>query len=226
MTARKDEWLGRLLGKPAYHIDIGDLPLDQQGQAFFDVKIPVGDVNSVIKLQTNGFFLADTNIQLVWSYGHILTQRSAIRFARADDEMEVRRIACESFTFDRFHRDPGVDDSIASKIKEAWVGNFFSGHRGRWMVVAESEGRVVGFALLLSGERDVVTIDLIAVAKEQRGRGVARDMIAFAVSECLEPGTKLKVGTQVANIASLALYGGLGFRVAAATYVFHFHQQG
>jgi GNAT superfamily N-acetyltransferase len=225
MAVVKDEWLGELLGKPAYHIGVTDSLLQTPGQAFFDVKIPVDNVNEVRRLQKYGFFLVDTNVQLVRPYGCIPPGRSQIRLAQADDEMGVRKIARDSFTFDRFHRDPLIENSTASKIKEAWAGNFFGGHRGRWMVVAEYEGRIVGFVLLLYGDDGVVSIDLIAVDFDQRGKGIARDMISFAMQSCVDPNSKLMVGTQIANFASLALYASLGFKVVKAAYVLHYHQQ-
>ena len=46
-------------------------------------------------------------------------------------------------------------------------------------------------------------------------------MIAFVESQFAP--SVIAVGTQVANLPSVRLYEKLGFRLAAAQYVFHFH---
>ena len=81
--------------------------------------------------------------------------------------------------------------------------------------------KIVGFTLLLVPTDSEVVIDLIAVDDAYRRRGIAAEMIAFVESQFAP--AQLVVGTQVANLPSVRLYEKLGFRLAGAQYVFHFH---
>jgi ribosomal protein S18 acetylase RimI-like enzyme len=68
----------------------------------------------------------------------------------------------------------------------------------------------------------VLVIDLIAVRARTVGRGLATAMIRHAARTCGKP-DKLRVGTQVANVGSLALYQRMGFENHRSPYVLHFH---
>ena len=92
------------------------------------------------------------------------------------------------------------------------------------MVVATMGTEIAGFLLLLCSVAEVMTIDLMAVRRAYRGRGIGRGMILFAEREC-PPYSRMRVGTQLANVASIRCYEAAGFRIAAASYVFHFHSR-
>ena len=76
---------------------------------------------------------------------------------------------------------------MADEIKAQWAANFFSGQRGDRLVVAvlneKPSEKIVGFALLATGGRVEVVIDLIAVDEAYRRRGIAAEMIAFIESQ-------------------------------------------
>ena len=229
MTFAPDPWLSDLLGKPAWHCSGAchelypqDLPIPP---AFVSAKTPVEDRAGILQLMSLGFGLADTNIQLTRPVCHGETDavRPAIRFARPSDDRAVRLLAREAFIHDRFHRDPLIPDSVASRIKEEWAGNFFHGRRGDWLVVAEDADGLVGFLQLLRGPENVLTIDLIAVAAQARGRRMGRAMIQYAAVQCLGVPARMRVGTQLTNLPSLALYTGLDFRITDASHIWHRH---
>ena len=67
-------------------------------------------------------------------------------------------------------------------------------------------------------------IDLIAVDKRNRGKGLAKTMISYASINCLSSHGAIEVGTQIANTESLALYAKLGFGIISSSYVLHRHQ--
>ena len=72
-------------------------------------------------------------------------------------------IAEREYDVSRFHLDPGIPDDVARSIKRDWVDNYFTGARGDRMFVAEHDGEVAGFQLVLDTPEAAV-IDLIAVA--------------------------------------------------------------
>jgi ribosomal protein S18 acetylase RimI-like enzyme len=166
----------------------------------------------------------DTNVQLARDAAPMAVQAAQARFAEPGDERGVRAIAGDAFTFDRFHRDPAIDSATAARIKADWAGNFFAGQRGDWMVVAGKLGKPEGFLQLLKRDDGTVVIDLVAVSSASRGQGLAQAMIAFAAEACLSRAATMRVGTQIANLPSLALYDRLGFRIVSAGYVLHLHR--
>lgn len=224
-----DDWLSKIICKPVYHLkqfstsfEIKDL---KKKEIFIWSKIKVDDVEKLICLQKLGFYLVDTNIEFSLSKEMVPKKSSNVRFARANDEIAVRSIAKNAFKYDRFHRDPNISDNIASKIKEEWAGNFFSGKRGKWMVVVEKNSVIVGFLQIIEGNNDKIIIDLIAVDEKSRGKGLAREMISFMYLNCLKKNGIIKVGTQISNTSSIKLYLDLGFFINSAYYVVHMHQK-
>jgi len=230
----EDAWLGERLGKPAFHLSgclgASNLGWDRiierlsSGPVFVDAKIPVDDLAAGMALQAAGFFLIDTNLRFVLprTMVPVASTSVSVSFARPDMAGEVAALASNVFVYDRFHRDLKIDHATASAIKGEWAWNFFTGKRGEWMVVACVDGRVAGFLQLLRSQADELVVDLIAVDVAYQGQGLASAMIAFAADQC-DPAGPVVVGTQVANLPSVRFYEKLGFRLAGAQYVYHFH---
>lgn len=217
MTLKRDAWLSQILGKPAWHLSGADFSAPE-GHAFIDAKIAVDDVPAILALQAKGFAVMDVNVLLERPAG-ALARLGAAREAMPDDASAVTSLASEVFVYDRFHRDPAIGHATASRLKAEWAGNYFRGARGDRMIVAEDGGHVCGFLQLLTAADGATVIDLIAVGPQNRGRGCARAMITLAAAD----GRPMRVGTQIANLPSLALYESLGFRIASASYVLHLH---
>lgn len=229
----EDGFLGLCLGHPVIRLRSADAARQAIAHAakyprwMVETKVPAGDVAKVRELEDLGFRLVDTNVQLTRAARAAAAPRDArCRMATPADEAGVRRVAATSFTYTRFHLDPRIPDAAANRVKEEWAANFFHGRRGEWMVVAEDAQGVTGFLQLLRAADGTVIIDLIAVGERGRNQGLGRAMIELAASECLGRPAALLVGTQVANIASLALYDSLGFRLSQASYVLHLHGEG
>lgn len=226
MALKPDSWLGGLLGKPAWHLspaarDFDRIAMpDAGGPCFVDAKVPVGRTDIAAKLQDAGFRLIDTNVQMerpAWPAG----RSRASRFAVAADRTSVERIAEKGFSYSRFHLDPLIPRSVADRIKRAWAGNYFEGSRGDAMVVAEVGGEVAGFMQIIR-QGDVIIYDLCAIDDRFRGKGLARDLIAFA--EANIPGIELvRLGTQIANASAMRSWLADRFQFVSASYVFHYH---
>ncbi len=224
-----DEWLSKIIGKPTFFLQnsftenvIKDFSKDE---IFIWTKIPVLEVNKLKFLQKFGFYIVDTNIQLISKSFPKSKKNNFIRFAKPSDQISIRNIAKNSFKFSRFHSDPQIPYLTSCKIKEEWAGNYFSGKRGKWMIVVEYNSDVVGFLQLLSKDNKTIIIDLIAVDEKYRGKGFAKNMISFASLNCLDNLNQIEVGTQISNISSLNLYAKLGFLISSSSYVLHFHQK-
>lgn len=221
MQAQKDTWLSDIFTLPVFNVKSGgEGRLELPSSCFAYSKVGVDKISSMKDLGAKGFYIVDTNVTFI-SNGRAnisLPLDISVRKAEPKDEQAVRNIAATSFTKTRFHADPLIDCKIANKIKEEWAGNYFSGARGDEMLIAEKDGKVIGFNQILIRD-NIAIIDLIAVDKDYQGRGVGKAMIAELQSSY----ARVRVGTQLANNGSIALYEKMGFAFENASYVMHYH---
>lgn len=235
-SVHEDSWLAAIFGRSVWRVDAtnsGDAlsALESAGSVFAYAKCEVSSVGEVGSLSDIGFRVVDTALTVE---GMISAEALSgpsfvgqlVRYANLNDRDTVCDIASRAFRFSRFHLDPQVPAGVADQIKASWARNYFSGERGDGMIVAESNGQVVGFLQLLWGQEDTLIIDLIGVAPESQGQGLGRAMICYAAmngtGDHRRP-AKIRVGTQAANIPSMRLYESLGLRMHSAQYVLHFH---
>jgi ribosomal protein S18 acetylase RimI-like enzyme len=98
----------------------------------------------------------------------------------------------------RFQNGPAVREQIAAGYRYYLVA-----HRGR---------SVGYFALVPWPEASSAQLSKIYVSKEQRGRGLGRAIVAFAVRDCLRMGIgKLWLTVNRHNTGSISFYERLGF---------------
>ena len=229
-----DLWLTKLFGRQAYiatfPITKKDLSQIEANHIFITAKTSVNNQEEIAQAQKLGFSLIDTNILLekyitaTYKQSIDVSSKIKIRFATEEDRKSVEAISGKEFIFDRFHVDPKISNTVASKIKAEWASNYFVGKRGDWMVVSEGEDGVIGFLQLLVTDNDqTLVIDLIEVSGKMRGQGIALGMINFVISTLGGDFSKIQVGTQVGNFPSLALYTSAGFKVIKANYIWHSH---
>ncbi len=239
---RLDEWLSSMLGRDTYSLTFDTaadfsapgrseeeelLRLLNVDPVLLFTKVPPTENRLIRFLEEKRFRLVDTN--LLFHKPVVLyegTRKDAVvRFAAPADEANAVSIARSSFIYSRFHLDSQIPKETADKIKAEWVGNYFRGQRGSRLVVAEEEGHVIGFMLVLCDEeRRLITIDLIATEKAHRQRGIAAEMVRFAEG-AMQHYKEITVGTQLANMPSIKLYERLGFTLQSASYVFHYHNR-
>ena len=144
-----------------------------------------------------------------------------IREGEAGDKDRVAAIASQAFRLSRFHADPLIVDTVADRVKEEWATNFFRGSRGDRLLVAEKEGVVLGFNLLIrSGE--TASIDLMAVAPEGRRQGLGTGLVR-AIKGVFPDCRAVEVTTELRNAAAMNCYLGNGFSYVDADYAFHWH---
>lgn len=224
-----DPWLTKLFDRDVYRVSGKEsisetLKTLQEKPVFLFAKVPTGDLQTVAFFEERGFRLVDTHVVLEkdWNLKTSMVGSASLRFARPEDEEETALLSARNLTTSRFHLDPAIPRKVADQVKAEWARNYFRGLRGDQMVVALIQERIVGFLQLLFGDDRVTTIDLIATDIRERRKGIASDMIAFAEKQ-LSDFSKIRVGTQISNTASLRLYEKLGFRIVSSQYVFHYY---
>ena len=234
---QRDTFLESILNRPAYKIneftDSADLKFLQDKNcnpkgSFFYTKVDCSNVSNLRAFENSGFKIIEENITLGKEGGDSdqkdpfrHRQQYEIRWAQDEDRKFIEKIAQSSFSHDRFHQDPNIDNSLADEIKRQWAGNFFSGKRGDAMIVATVNNRPVAFLMLLLAKK-LSVIDLIAVSKEHRKKGVSKQMIAYALQN-LSDRNRWIVGTQSTNVPSVKLYQSMGFQIINSQYVLHKH---
>lgn len=235
-----DQWLTGVIGRNVYRIivnddfikSVGDKTYNEYKQlvelqsspVFLFSKVSVLSLTQIKFLEKLYFNLIETNIVFSKpvSTNEKYIGKCELRFAISEDQEQVANIAMGNFIYSRFHMDKVIPLDVANKIKAEWVSNFFLGKRGDYMIVAMVDGVVAGFLQILCDNDNNLVIDLIAVDKQHRGKGVATDMITYAQTQ-LKQFNNISAGTQVANTPSMNLYEKIGFRISGAQYVFHYH---
>ena len=235
-----DKWLADIIKCDAYQIIASDefirkagepdtpvarqLDEMQNSKVFIYARVAADNLTVVRFLEEKGFNLIDTTAifsKLVEPEIRVQVDGN-VGFAVADDEERLVSLSRRSFEYSRFHLDSAFTPDVADETRARWVQSYFSGDRGNAIVVAREENVLVGFLLLIYRENNTLVIDLIAVDRDFRRRGIAGDMIRFAEANC--PGySNIRVGTQIANLPSIHFYESLGFRIVESQYVFHYH---
>lgn len=226
-----DNWLTTQLGLSAYVLKeplscftASDIP---SGRSFITAKVESRKHSELANLQELGFKVITVNVQLLCkslpALGSI--DLTNVRLVSPTDESAIRRIARESFSYDRFHADSKVSSPNADAIKEQWAANYFYDQRGDALFVVEQESRPAGFLLAIDSKEKGFIIDLIAVDTAFQGRGLALSLISYAHNFFFNKnlGAGITVGTQISNTRSLRLYQKYGFELSSAYYILHLH---
>ncbi len=228
----RDDFLAALVGRPTFRVALASdggntaifaaIRAAQRHPVFLYARVPTTSVDTVRQLEELGFRVVDTNVTFKGVVSGGRSNSGATRWARPGDRNAVMTLAAHCFDHSRLHLDPMIPRAVADRSRAEWAGTFFAGKRGDHMILGECDGALAGFAQLIGPRDGVLTIDLIGVAAPFRRRGVAGSLVSAAGAI---PGTRsLRVGTQIANIGSLRLYEGLGFRIAETHYVLHYHK--
>lgn len=80
--------------------------------------------------------------------------------------------------------------------------------------VAEIGERIIGVYVLLPTRPDTVELVNVAVAEDEQGKGIGKQLVQHAVATAKELGyATIEIGTGSTGVAQLALYQKCGFRM-------------
>jgi ribosomal protein S18 acetylase RimI-like enzyme len=242
MYIEPDVWLADILGRDVYRLvcsndhnadseAVREVITGARGRsAFYYAKVPTQRVNQVRALCGGGFSVVDVQVTFERApdglAGHWTRPGLHVRDITHPDHADVLDIAGNCFRYSRFHLDPFFSPEQANLIKREWVRNCILGQRGERVLVAEMDRVPVGFLAVLAADvngRSCRVIDLIGVSAATQGRGVGTELVKAFTSAYAGRCEVLRVGTQVANVASVRLYEGCGFRLLESAYVLHAH---
>lgn len=237
-----DSWLAGVLGIPAYRlnaaghdIDVARVVTDLHarvggGRAFAYVKIPADNIDLGRQFSRQGFYVVDVPVTFHRPADPCasLNPTAGVVVRRADaKECEIAQsIASSCIVFSRFHVDPAFSKAVGDHVNGAWLDSYRRGVRGEEVLIAEYDGRIVGFNAILRSQADGIPcriVDLIGVDHSSRRLGIGQAMMQQFIKDTSAQGLAMRVTTQAANIPAVNLYVRNGFRLAETALVLHRH---
>ncbi len=132
--------------------------------------------------------------------------------ATEEDADTVVALAENLAPYSRFARDARFDQARVVEMYRRWARRCLS---EGIVVLTDDRSAFVG----VRSHADVAHLDLVYVAPERSGQGVAQRLFAAAAAE-VDVAT-FEVATQAGNVAALRSYERAGFRATSATIILH-----
>ena len=131
----------------------------------------------------------------------------------------LRAAAGEVFAASRF-RAPWYDRADSGRFYAAWIEKAVLGtFDHQCLLVLNSQGQPRGFVSLRDIGGQEMRIGLLAAFPGVSGRGIGTRLMTVAIAECRRQGMqRLRVATQVGNIAALRLYQRQGAVIESTAY--------
>lgn len=172
------------------------------------------------KLLGAGFRQIETLVTLERDFANVrAVSDHVVDIAAIDDIAPCQDIARRAFTYSRYNRDPLIDQERAAVYKARWVENAIRG-RADAAFVERRGTRARGFNFCLLNQ-DVAIIDLIAVDPVSQGEGIGKALIHHSLRHYKDRAACMRVGTQLENETSLAVYSSCGFREVSRAATYH-----
>ncbi len=245
MRIEEDVWLSDIIRKKVFKLTFDSLSSStkrnwqttiaqhesEHSHAMYYTKISTEQVSLLYQLSKLGFYPVDVNVTFELECDRVtnlspLKTKYTIKEIASGEEQQVVNIARTCFRYSRFHLDPAVNNEIADRIKSEWVFNYIRKQRGDRLFVASMEEKTVGFLAAIVSEKQgkkIGIIDLIGIDRQYQRQGIGQELSKFFRVYYQEDCNRLRVGTQVANIASQRLYQKVGFSLSQSQYVLHKH---
>jgi len=216
------------------HLDLGSLPRVLQfcNSEKIDLLIArclTTEFEAVHKMGEAGFLLMDTLVYYTFDLSKRPIPDEApkvqIRTFRPEDKAQVQEVAAASFKgyFGHYHADPRLDRKKSDKGYMSWaVRSCVSKEVANEVLIAERDGRIVGFATLRINSPQEGEGVLFGVAPEAQGLGIYRSFMLSGMKWCKQQGVqRMVVSTQITNFAVQKVWCRVGFEPSHSYYTFH-----
>lgn len=135
---------------------------------------------------------------------------------------DLKQLGVDSGIYSRFVVDPKFPRDKARALFEEWILRSLDKTYADDVLVVPQGNRIAGMATVAQKE-SYVSIGLVAVGAEFRGRGFGEALVRAAITWCREKGIRqIQVTTQSANQPARRLYQKCGFELATTEFVYHF----
>jgi len=179
-------------------------------------------VNAQLVGKDTAAFLADVNLQFEKKPVHLDTNEKLKNVTihqameRNDQVVNLAKFHCTKFT-----EDPELAKRGGDQVYRHWVINSFGKPDKFYALSREPNGDINGF-VLYSYSDNVCIIELLAVSQKEAKSGIGTNL--FKAIECVayQKGTnKIKVGTQIRNMAAINFYQKCGCKQVECHQVYH-----
>ncbi|WP_148876111.1 dTDP-4-amino-4,6-dideoxy-D-galactose acyltransferase [Serratia marcescens] len=192
--------------------------------ALVQAKIPAQQLALADGLAELGFRLVEGEVDLVLALEDGPADGSgdgaeASRLATEADIPALRTAAAQAFTVSRF-RAPWYQPDDSGRFYALWIEKAILGTFDHQCLLAlDEQGRPEGFVSLRHLGGGEMRIGLLAAFPGASGRGIGSRLMAAAIAECRRQGMqRLRVATQISNIAALRLYQRQGAVIESTAY--------
>lgn len=216
------EWENSFFGINSGVVDFdGDYPLSAVQMNQFDVvqaRLQSHQTDIIDALSRLGFQLAEGEVDLSLTIAGAARQ-SGIRIARNEHIPQLREVAGAAFAQSRF-RAPWYKPDDSGRFYAQWIENAVRGTFDHQCLLAVDEaGAMQGFVSLREREDGEGRIGLLATLPAARGNGVGKRLMLAAADWCQARRLKrLRVATQLSNLAALRLYLASGATIENTAY--------
>ena len=123
--------------------------------------------------------------------------------------------------YSRFSIDPEMPRFFMPMMYEEWGESVLADESGEVVGTKDARGEINGICCIKHGSSES-NIELIAVRKSCRGKGLGKILIQSAIQKTMDRRiSKLIVNTQRINVPALSLYMSCGFHMVQEQYTYH-----
>lgn len=192
--------------------------------ALVQAKIPAQRLDLADALAAGGFRLVEGEVDLSLTIGTKNAKAenangSSLRVATAADIAALRAAAGQAFSLSRF-RAPWYRSGDSSRFYSLWVEKAVLGtFDHQCLLTQDALGQPSGFVTLRDLGAGEARIGLLAVWSGAAGKGIGQQLMAAAAQWCQQRGiVRLRVATQIGNVAALRLYIRSGASIESTAY--------
>lgn len=174
-------------------------------------------------LEKSGFILVDNMIDFELQVnGFKFNSFSNIREAKQEDIKDLKKLASQVFSYNRFYNDPYIPKDKANELFAKWIENSVLGKEADLVLIWDENGEIKGFITLKKSGH----IPLIGVSRNERGRGIGKSLLIASVVVFQKWGVeKAKIETQLSNIPTMRTVESCGFKIVASNFTYRFLNQ-
>ena len=206
-------------------------PAELAAFTLVQAKVPTHRLDLIDALSQLDFHLVEGEIDLSLAVGEkegIGTENATSepnmgpysqRVATEADIPQLRRVAASTFALSRF-RAPWYDAQDSGRFYALWVEKAVLGtFDHQCLLVLDSTDQPVGFVTLRDLQDGSARIGLLAVFPGAQSKGIGFRLMSAAKQWCQHHGLhRLRVATQMSNIAALRLYIRSGASIESTAY--------
>ncbi|MGE4801098.1 dTDP-4-amino-4,6-dideoxy-D-galactose acyltransferase [Yersinia hibernica] len=204
-------------------------PAELDAFTLIQAKVPTHRLDLIDSLGQLDFKLVEGEVDLALSVECAVGTENATseqdaktgqqRVATMADIPLLRRVAAQAFALSRF-RAPWYDPQDSGRFYALWAEKAVLGiFDHQCLLVMDATGQPAGFVTLRDLQDGSARIGLLAVFPEAQGKGIGSLLMSAAKQWCQSHGLhRLRVATQMSNIAALRLYIRSGASIESTAY--------